>query len=159
MFFTDNLMCRINAVGHFTQRQVRSVAGCPDDVVVMSWWCHSVLTIWQLFGQLDRTHSEDISDHKSLEHKQCSSTTVPFNQCRRVVIVASQRCPKKLTAVTVVLVGIRQESYKTMSRNFKGKIPSNNLLEFAVCSYVRLAQDSSRFPECLLMTVTREQGN
>lgn len=36
LFFVDNLMCRINAVGHFTQRQVHSVAGCSDDVTVMS---------------------------------------------------------------------------------------------------------------------------
>lgn len=30
-------MCRINAVGHFIQRQVHGEAGCQDDVTVMSW--------------------------------------------------------------------------------------------------------------------------
>lgn len=33
------LMCRINAVGHFTQRQVHSVAG-------RSLWCHGILAVF-----------------------------------------------------------------------------------------------------------------
>lgn len=81
LFFTDNLMCRINAVGHFTQQQVRGVAG---------WfrWCQFRLSqsdSWQLFGHLDRT-AGDISHPKSLESVPCSSATFPFNQCRSDVM-------------------------------------------------------------------------
>lgn len=57
--------CRINAVGHFTQRLVPSAAGQTGDVTAAS---HSTVT-------------GDASHPKSLDHVQRSSVAVlPFSQ-------------------------------------------------------------------------------
>lgn len=81
--------------------------------MMLRWCCGDVtasLLSGNFFAQLPRTYSGDISDPESLEHEQCSSTMVPFNQCRRVVIVAPQCCPKKVASSGVMLVSIQQEN-------------------------------------------------
>lgn len=86
-FFTVTLMCRINAVGHFTKRQVHCVAGWSGGVTSGS---HSE-TAGHLGNFLDWLRAVgDISDPKWLEHRQCSRTTFSFNQCRSIGMQCSQ---------------------------------------------------------------------
>lgn len=76
-FFTVTLMCRINAVGHFTKRQVHCVAGWSGGVTSGS---HSGTAghLGNFLGWLRAVG--DISDPKWLEHRQCRSIGMQCSQ-------------------------------------------------------------------------------
>lgn len=67
-------MCRINAVGHFTQWQVHSVAGYSDDVTVMS-----------LAGGAVSLLSGDFMDQQTLQVTNHLNVFSAAAQCRHPI--------------------------------------------------------------------------